>query len=176
MGLQRPCCLWRCLHRLASISRGVIGGSAANPTAPLASKLGAEQARHDWPLPSEVRHTMARRDPETNPAAFLGDELRRARLAAGFSSQDALAATLGFDRTVITKAETGERPPTVDVLAAWCQACRLPEELFTRLAGLARRADGPVPSWFEGWLEAEGKAHTLRLWSPVLLPGLLQTA
>jgi transcriptional regulator with XRE-family HTH domain len=119
---------------------------------------------------------MARRDPETNPAAFLGDELRRARLAAGFSSQDALAATLGFDRTVITKAETGERPPTVDVLAAWCQACRLPEELFTRLAGLARRADGPVPSWFEGWLEAEGKAHTLRLWSPVLLPGLLQTA
>jgi transcriptional regulator with XRE-family HTH domain len=119
---------------------------------------------------------MARRDPETNPAAFLGDELRRARVAAGFSSQDALAATLGFDRTVITKAETGERPPTVDVLAAWCQACRLPEELFTRLAALARRADGPVPSWFEDWLEAEGKAHTLRLWAPVLLPGLLQTA
>ena len=53
---------------------------------------------------------MARRDAETNPAAFLGDELRRARLAAGFSSQDALAARLGFDRTVITKAETGERP------------------------------------------------------------------
>ena len=61
---------------------------------------------------------MARRDPETNPAAFLGGELRRARLAAGFSSQDALAGKLGFDRTVIAKAETGERPPTVDVLAA----------------------------------------------------------
>jgi transcriptional regulator with XRE-family HTH domain len=97
-------------------------------------------------------------------------------MAAGFSSQDALAAKLGFDRTVVAKAETGQRPPTVDVLAAWCQACGLPEELFTRLAALARRADGPVPSWFEGWLEAEGKAHTLRLWAPVLLPGLLQTA
>lgn len=48
---------------------------------------------------------MARRDAETNPAAFLGDELRRARLAAGFSSQDALAGKLGFDRTVIAKAE-----------------------------------------------------------------------
>src|SRR5690242_15618961 len=119
---------------------------------------------------------MATHDPESNPAAFLGDELRRARLAAGFSSQDALAAKLGFDRTVITKAETGHRPPTVDVLAAWCQACRLPEELFTRLAELARRAGGPVASWFEGWLEAEGHAHTLRLWAPVLLPGLLQTA
>jgi transcriptional regulator with XRE-family HTH domain len=61
---------------------------------------------------------MARRDPETNPAAFLGEELRRARVAAGFSSQDALAAKLGFDRTVVAKAETGQRPPTVDVLAA----------------------------------------------------------
>lgn len=119
---------------------------------------------------------MTRRDPETHPAAFLGDELRRARMAAGFSSQDALAARLGFDRTVITKVETGQRPPTVDVLAAWCQACGLPEELFRRMAAMARRAEGPVPSWFEGWLEAEGNAHTLRLWAPVLLPGLLQTA
>jgi hypothetical protein len=33
-----------------------------------------------------------------------------------------------------------------------------------------------VPSWFEGWLDAEREAHTLRLWSPVLVPGLLQIA
>ena len=119
---------------------------------------------------------MARRDPETNPAAFLGAELRRARMSAGFSSQDALATRLGFDRTVVAKAETGERPPTIEVLAAWCEACQLDEELFGRLATLARRADGPVPTWFEDWLEAEREAHTLRLWSPMLMPGLLQTA
>jgi transcriptional regulator with XRE-family HTH domain len=119
---------------------------------------------------------MARRDPETNPAAFLGEELRRARVAAGFSSQDALAAKLGFDRTVVAKAETGQRPPTVDVLAAWCQACHLDDELFGRLAVLARRADGPVPTWFEDWLRAEGEAHTLRIWQPLIIPGLLQTA
>jgi len=119
---------------------------------------------------------MARRDPETNPAAFLGGELRRARVAAGFSSQDALAARLGFDRTVIAKAETGERPPTDDVLAGWCQACRLDDELFGRMVRLARRADGPVPTWFEDWLEAEGEAQSLRIWSPMLVPGLLQTA
>jgi transcriptional regulator with XRE-family HTH domain len=59
---------------------------------------------------------MARRDPAASPPAFLGAELRRARLAAGFSSQEALAAKLGFDRTVVAKAETGERPPTQDVL------------------------------------------------------------
>lgn len=119
---------------------------------------------------------MAPRDPETSPAAFLGNELRRARLAAGFSSQDALATRLGFDRSVITKAETGDRPPSPDVLTAWCEACNLDGEMFARLAGLARRADGVVPTWFEGWLEAEREAHTLRIWSPLLVPGLLQTA
>lgn len=118
---------------------------------------------------------MARRDAETNPAAFLGDELRRARLAAGFGSQDALAGKLGFDRTVVTKAETGERPPTPEVLAAWSVACRLDGDLFRRLGVLARRADGPVPTWFEDWLQAEGEAQSLRIWSPMLVPGLLQT-
>jgi transcriptional regulator with XRE-family HTH domain len=97
-------------------------------------------------------------------------------VAAGFSSQDALAAKLGFDRTVVAKAETGERPPTDDVLAAWCQACRLNDDLFGRLVVLARRADGPVPTWFEDWLQAEGEAQSLRIWSPTLIPGLLQTA
>lgn len=115
------------------------------------------------------------RDPESNPAAFLGAELRRARLAAGFASQDALAAQLGFDRTVITKAETGDRPPTAEVLTAWCAACQLDGDLFARLAVLAKRADGPVPSWFEDWLEAEREAASLRIWSPTLVPGLLQT-
>src|SRR5690242_21416560 len=109
---------------------------------------------------------MARRDPETNPAAFLGGELRRARVAAGFSSQDALAAKLGFDRTVIAKAETGERPPSVDVLGAWCQACGLPGVPPDWVVGLTRRTGGPVPAWFERWLEAEREALILRYWQP----------
>jgi len=83
---------------------------------------------------------------------------------------------LGFDRTVVAKAETGDRPPTVDVLAAWCQVCGLPGIPPGWVVGLAKRTHGPVPSWFEGWISAEGQAHTLRLWAPVLLPGLLQTA
>jgi transcriptional regulator with XRE-family HTH domain len=119
---------------------------------------------------------MTTRDPETNSAAFFGAELRQARVTAGFSSQEALATRLGFDRTVVAKAETGERPPTVDVLAAWCEACHLDEELFGRLGRLARRADGPMPTWFEDWLRAEGEAHTLRIWQPLIIPGLLQTA
>jgi transcriptional regulator with XRE-family HTH domain len=119
---------------------------------------------------------MARRAPETNPAAFLGAELRRARLAAGYSSQEALAAKLGFDRSVVAKAETGERPPTADVLDAWSATCQLDLGLFARLAHLARSTDGPVPTWFEDYLEAEREALTLRIWQPIIVPGLLQTA
>jgi transcriptional regulator with XRE-family HTH domain len=119
---------------------------------------------------------VTRRDPETDPRAFLGEELRRGRVAAGFSSQEALAARLGFDRSVVGKAETGDRAPTDDVLAAWCEACQLDADLFTRLAVLARRADGPVPTWFAGWVEAERYAESLCWWEPLLIPGLAQTA
>jgi transcriptional regulator with XRE-family HTH domain len=119
---------------------------------------------------------MARRDPDTDPRAFLGRELHRARLAAGFSSQEALAARLGFDRTVIAKAETGDRPPTDEVLDAWCDVCNLDRELFGRWAAFARRTDGPIPAWFEDYLEAEHAAQSLLTWSPIVIPGLLQSA
>jgi transcriptional regulator with XRE-family HTH domain len=116
------------------------------------------------------------RDPETDPAAFLGDELARARLAAGFNSQQALADHLGFDRSVIGKAESGDRPPTPEVLRAWCEACNLDYDHFARMAALARRADGPVPRWFETWLAAEAQASMLKYWSPILVPALFHTA
>ncbi|MGH3245975.1 MAG: helix-turn-helix domain-containing protein, partial [Trebonia sp.] len=119
---------------------------------------------------------MAPRDPDTNPAVFFGKELQRARLASGFKSQEALAARLGFDRTVITKAESGARPPSDDVLAAWCEACGLDLELFSRLAVLARKGDGPIPMWFETWLEVERNAVSLGIWSLAVVTGLLQTA
>src|SRR6266487_3106886 len=44
------------------------------------------------------------------------------------------------------------------------------------VGNVRRRTDGPIPNWFESWLEAERAAHALRLWSPILIPGLLQTA
>jgi transcriptional regulator with XRE-family HTH domain len=119
------------------------------------------------------------RDPQSDPAAFLGAQLRRARLAAGYTSQDSFATVLGFDRSTVTKTETGSRPPTDEVFAAWCGACNISGDLREVLSGLllvARHTDGPVPAWFESYLEAEGAARTLRIWQPLILPGLLQTA
>lgn len=118
------------------------------------------------------------RDPQTDPATFLGLRLQRARIAAGFGSQEALAVALGFDRSTITKAENGGRPPTDDVFIKWCDACGVSEELREVLSGLlvvARRTDGPVPAWFRDYLEAEREALTLRIWQPIIIPGLLQT-
>jgi transcriptional regulator with XRE-family HTH domain len=119
------------------------------------------------------------RDPETDPAAYLGQQFRKSRLAAGFTSQDALAAALSFERSTITKVESGARPPTDEVFDKWCEVCGISTEVREVLAGLnivARRGDGPVPRWFEGWLEIEGQAHTILFWQPLIVPGLLQTA
>jgi transcriptional regulator with XRE-family HTH domain len=119
---------------------------------------------------------MTRRDPGTNPAAFLGEELRRVRVGAGFSSQDALAAKLGFDRTVVAKAETGDRPPTLDVLTSWCRACGLSAIPPEWVVGLARRTENPLPEWFHDWVtNGEQLAVRLRWFEPLLVPGLLQT-
>ena len=119
------------------------------------------------------------RDPETDPAAYLGKQLRQARMAAGYACQDALAAALGFERSTITKAESGARAPTQEVFDKWCEICRITPEVREILAGLnvvLRNADGPIPPWFEDYLEVEGQAHTILAWQPIIIPGPLQTA
>lgn len=110
----------------------------------------------------------------TTNAAFLGAELRRARTAARMS-QDQLAQRLGFERTTITKTESGQRTPSAELADAIDVVFPYLDGLFARLAAHARIADGPVPSWFMEWLEAERVAEILRIWQPLIVPGLLQT-
>jgi transcriptional regulator with XRE-family HTH domain len=119
------------------------------------------------------------RDAKQNPKARLGEMLARAREDAGFPAQAALAEHLSVDRTVVGKAESGERPPSDAVLEAWIQACRIRNvELITTLVDLARSTDDsdPVPDWFADYLnDVEAVAHTIRTWQPMIVPGLLQT-
>jgi transcriptional regulator with XRE-family HTH domain len=110
------------------------------------------------------------------PRQYLGDELTRARIAAGFTSQQALAAELHVDRSVVGKAETGERPPSAVVLKDWAATCGIDEALYARMVEFVRSADGPIPDWFAPYLERERTAHTIRIWQPLIIPGLLQTA
>jgi DNA-binding XRE family transcriptional regulator len=117
------------------------------------------------------------REPRSDLGVWLGEELRGARLAAGYTSQDQFARELGFDRTVIVKAETGARPPSDDLAGKIGeQFPGLCNGLYVQLATIARKSNGPIPGWFADWLDAERQAHTLRIWQPLIVPGLLQTA
>ena len=115
------------------------------------------------------------RDPDRDPAAFLGAAICRARLAAGYETQEQLARKLGFERSVVAKAESGERPPSPAVSAAL--EALLPDlgVSISQLSALARKATGSYPRWFADWLKAERDAMLLRSWEPLLVPGLLQT-
>jgi transcriptional regulator with XRE-family HTH domain len=113
-------------------------------------------------------------------ASFLGTELRRARLAAGIKSQEELAEILGFDRSVISKAEGG-KPPSPELARAYAakfpQLNALVEDgMIERWAEHVRKnGGGPFPKFFVDWVDEEKVATALFYWAPVLVPGILQT-
>ncbi len=119
------------------------------------------------------------RDPRTDARAALGEQLRIARLAAGFTNQPALGKKIGTHETVIAKAETGDRVPTDPVYDAWMTECGITgreRELYDVILNLARvKEGGGARIYFASWIDAEGKAHTLRFWQPTIIPGLAQT-
>ena len=117
------------------------------------------------------------RDPRSDLGAWLGEELRAARLAGGYTSQDQFARELGFDRTVVVKAETGGRPPSDEMAARIAEIFPgLCNGLYVQLVAIARKSNGPIPGWFEDWLTREREATSIRIWQPIIIPGLLQTA
>jgi transcriptional regulator with XRE-family HTH domain len=112
-------------------------------------------------------------------AMFLGTVLRRARIAAGITSQDELADRLGYERTVIAKAESGQRPPSPDVARAYAQEfpqlnALIDHGLIEEWSEHIRKNGGSFPKFFVDWVDAEKNAATLFYWAPILVPGMLQ--
>ena len=117
------------------------------------------------------------RTPETDPAAYLGLHLRHLRLAAGFTTQAALAARLSVSNDYVSKAETGYLPPADEVFLAWLDVCAASAEARDFLTGLwrvVRALTGGIPQFFAKYVTAEEKAAFLRLWGLLLIPGPLQ--
>ncbi len=117
------------------------------------------------------------RNPEKDPAALLGEQLRRVRLAAGYKIQDSFAAAMHVSQDTISKAETGAQPPTDEVHALWMEFCGVTGgelEWFKAALTLARNSKGLVVEGFEPWLTIERQASFLRSWNPMVVPGLLQ--
>jgi transcriptional regulator with XRE-family HTH domain len=109
----------------------------------------------------------------STPREDLGKKLRAARIAAGYETQSALAHALHKSRPVISKAENPLADlPSKDLLTAWSAATGTP---LTELTELAELTKSGTPDWFMPYESAEARADTLRCWTPLQVPGLLQT-
>ncbi|HEY2579187.1 MAG TPA: helix-turn-helix transcriptional regulator [Streptosporangiaceae bacterium] len=112
------------------------------------------------------------------PEGVFGKELRYYRERAGLS-QTELAALVNVSHDVISKIETGERPPA----DGFPERLDAVPQLDTR-GGLARlwgwlkesTRHKAIPGWFAPWTHFEAQAATLRSYEPMLVPGLFQTA
>lgn len=121
------------------------------------------------------RH-MSALDPDTDPRALLGRLLREARNASG-KSGEALAHAIDIEKTGVVRAESGERVPTLATLGAWLNACGvtgLTEAAVRGIWKLARNVENPTQAQLAPWYSTEGRAHTLRFWQPIIIPGLVQ--
>ncbi|HZB34165.1 MAG TPA: helix-turn-helix transcriptional regulator [Streptosporangiaceae bacterium] len=104
-----------------------------------------------------------------------GREFARAREAAGFRSQVALAehAEIYVSSSTIAKWELGQRIPKAEDLTQ----C---ERILGTNGYLARLLDEWVPDevsheWLREWIEHEATATTLLWFETTLVPGILQT-
>jgi DNA-binding XRE family transcriptional regulator len=116
------------------------------------------------------------RDPKNDLAVYLGEKLREAREEAGIASQELLARELGFHRSVIVKAETGSQPASKTVAPVIQKRFpKLCNGLYVPLCAIARKSNGPIPGWYTDFLEREGVATTIRIYQPMIVPGMFQT-
>jgi transcriptional regulator with XRE-family HTH domain len=115
---------------------------------------------------------------DDNPKSLLGALLRAARQQGPHRTQEALAEAAGIERSGLTRMEAGDRVPHLATLAellAACEVTGLARTAIEFMWRLARRADDPATARVAPWYEVEPKAHTLRFWQPIIIPGLLQT-
>ena len=110
------------------------------------------------------------------PAGVFGAELRFYRTRAGLSQKD-LAAKANVSHDVISKIETGERPPAEDFPPRLDAVPELDTRgALTRLWDHLKKGQKQrLYGWFQEWADIEAQATVLRWYEPLVVPGLLQT-
>ncbi|MEV6032592.1 helix-turn-helix transcriptional regulator [Nonomuraea sp. NPDC052116] len=101
-----------------------------------------------------------------------GEVLKKARNSAGLS-QTALGDLLSCSESLVGLIERGKRRPGKKFTLAAEAILGLNGELFGLLPNTTVMS---TPKWFSEWPKVEEKAHTIRTWQPLVVPGLLQTA
>jgi transcriptional regulator with XRE-family HTH domain len=110
-------------------------------------------------------------DTLVNPLAHFGKQVKKERLARGWSLPE-LEKRTGIDAGHWSRIERGVRPPT-ELTAAKC------DEAFPERRGwfseYYRDSRSWAPPGFRSWTEEEDSASSLRDWCPSILTGFLQT-
>jgi transcriptional regulator with XRE-family HTH domain len=121
---------------------------------------------------------MASLNPEVDPKMQLGELLRLARDLQHKTQQD-VAGILNLERTTVAKGETGKQVPSVRVLQVWLDGLEvtgLARTAIERMHRIARFLElDPAEIEAMPWFETEARAHSLRYWAPVIVPGIIQT-
>ena len=108
------------------------------------------------------------------PAGVFGAELRYYRTRADLSQKD-LASQANVSHDVISKIETGERPPAEDFPPRLDAVPDLDTRgALTRLWDHLKRGHKQrLHGWFQEWADIEAEAKVLRWYEPLVIPGLL---
>lgn len=117
-------------------------------------------------------------------ARALAAALKQARLDRELSGRE-LADRLKLDQSYVSRIENGARLPSVEMTARFLGALHATTPECERILELARRVDEPnwltvgipgIPQQLAAVVESERAATGITEWSPMLVPGLLQTA
>jgi len=106
-----------------------------------------------------------------NPVSHFGRQLKKERLAHGWSLPE-LSRRTGIDAGHLSRIENGKRPPTEAIALACDRAFPERKSWFSEFYEESRSW---APPGFRSWAEYEDRAVSLRVWSPGVIDGLLQT-
>jgi transcriptional regulator with XRE-family HTH domain len=108
---------------------------------------------------------------ESNPVTHFGRQMRKERLARGWSLRE-FAARTGINIAQASRIETGKSPPTERVAAACDVAFPERKNWFSEYY---EESKSWMPAGFRSWAEYEDRATELLAWSPGIIDGLAQT-
>lgn len=104
--------------------------------------------------------------------SLFGEELRHQREARGWT-QEAASAELRYSQSLIAQIEAGRRLPSKD-FAERVDAVFHTDGLFARIRKHVIMF-AALPEWFRPWHDLVLQARVLKLFNPLVVPGLLQT-
>ncbi|GII75941.1 transcriptional regulator [Sphaerisporangium rufum] len=116
---------------------------------------------------------MTKINPEGSATARFAYELQRHRILAGLTQAE-LGRRIGFSGSLVGAVENMKRIPSEDFTRR-CDGVLALDGALLALHADAWPPPPPVPDHFRDWTMEERRATALRMWDPLLVPGIFQT-